>query len=280
MRHAAVALLLAFLPVDQAAAWGADGHSIVAEIAERRLTAGVRAKVEELLGPGVSLASISSWADDVRETRLETSRWHFVSMALDETVYDPEKHCVLDAERGDCVVAEIARARRDLACDTIPTERAEALKFLVHFVGDLHQPLHTMKEKIGGNRIPVTVEFPGLIGFHFAEPTNLHVVWDSKIIERATWAWGSHVDRLEAGWLKENKDELGDDPIAWALAAHKDATPAVEEVGDVPVGQVPVLQQDYFEMMLPVVDRQLALAGLRLAHVLNQVLGDNPPPCT
>ncbi len=84
------------------------------------------------------------------------------------------------------------------------------------------------------------------------------------------------MDRLEEGWLRENHDELGDDPIEWALAAHMEATSAVEEMPD---GDVTVLKQDYFEKTLPILDRQLALAGLRLARLLNEVLGDDPPAC-
>ncbi len=175
----AIAVLL-FAHSSQALSWGADGHSVVAEIAERRLSAEARAEVEELLGPGVSLASISSWADDVRSERRETSNWHFVDMPLAETQYDPAKYCKKNEKRGDCVIAAIGCARRELACTTIPTQRAEALKFLVHFVGDLHQPLHTMEEERGGNGFDVIADFPSLIDMELAMATNLHVIWDSR----------------------------------------------------------------------------------------------------
>jgi S1/P1 Nuclease len=125
-------------------AWGQEGHSIVAEIAQRRLSPQAAAMVSTLLGPGVSLGSIASWADDVRDSRPKTYNWHFVSIPIIRATYDPTVDCKPDPDKGDCVVAEVDRARKDMNCATDPVARAEALKFLVHFVGDLHQPFHTV----------------------------------------------------------------------------------------------------------------------------------------
>jgi hypothetical protein len=110
---AALAAVLLF-PV-QALAWGPEGHSIVAELAQHRLSPPAAAEVERLLGPGRSLASIGSWADDVRDDRPETYNWHFVDLALAEDRYEAGKHCHASA-KGDCIVAELERLKTELRC--------------------------------------------------------------------------------------------------------------------------------------------------------------------
>jgi hypothetical protein len=113
---------------------------------------------------GTHLADVSTWADDVRRDHPETSRWHYVDIPYVATNYDPARDCQA-TDHGDCVIAEIARAERVLG-DTSKSKagRAEALKFLVHFVGDMHQPLHSIERKdpvtghgdAGGNGVHVT----------------------------------------------------------------------------------------------------------------------------
>src|SRR5579871_495112 len=100
------ALVLAAGWAGQALAWGQEGHSIIAEVAQHRLSPPAAAEVARLLGQGRSLASVSSWADDVRDQRPETYNWHFVDIPLAEDRYDPAKHCK-PSEKGDCVVAEL-----------------------------------------------------------------------------------------------------------------------------------------------------------------------------
>src|SRR5262245_20991571 len=151
MRSVLLAAVLCF-SCQHVLAWGQEGHAIVAEIAQRHLSPKARARVAEILGVGVSLASISTWADDARSSRPKTYNWHFVDIPLDIRTYDAARDCKMVPEKGDCVVAAVARLRRELAArGTPPMARREALKFLVHFIGDLHQPLHTLLEEHGGN---------------------------------------------------------------------------------------------------------------------------------
>jgi hypothetical protein len=268
----ATTLLLASamtLAAADAFAWGQEGHSIVAEIAQRRLTAEAREAIDLILGiPGMSLASIASWADDVRAERPETARWHFVNFGT-PGAYNPATDCKQE-EGGDCIIAEIQRAEQDLTCGTTQQDRAQALAFLVHFVGDIHQPMHTLSEGRGGNAIKVVAAFRGTAGDILDADTNLHAVWDSTIIRRTTWAWGSYVQRLEAGWLLEHSHEpVDEDPIAWALEANTEALWMRELV---PWDSV--LGRFYYEAALRVVDQQLGRAGVRLAAVLNRWLGE------
>ncbi|HET9930468.1 MAG TPA: S1/P1 nuclease, partial [Polyangiaceae bacterium] len=147
--------LVAFLVLttlsSRARAWGPIGHETVAHLAERNLTSKARARVAELLGPRASLASIATWADDVRKARPETKNWHFIDIENDARTRRPDvaRFC----PEHDCVVDQIDMARQRLVDEKLTLgERSEALKFLVHFVGDLHQPLHCADDDDrGGN---------------------------------------------------------------------------------------------------------------------------------
>jgi len=116
--------------------------------------------VEHLLGNGYALAAIASWADNMRLLRPATANWHFVDIPIAADTYDPARDCKPDAKKGDCAVAELDRLREELRCAP-DKDKAEALKFAVHFVGDIHQPLHTVGDAIGGNAITVDVFMRG-----------------------------------------------------------------------------------------------------------------------
>jgi hypothetical protein len=90
---------------------------------------------------------------DIRNQRPETYNWHFVDIPLAETRYEAAKHCK-PSERGDCVVAELDRLRRDLQCAPTDGQKRDALRYVVHFIGDIHQPLHTVDEGRGGMMSP------------------------------------------------------------------------------------------------------------------------------
>jgi hypothetical protein len=271
-----LALLLAATAAANAFAWGGDGHSIVAEIASRRLTPEARAEMERLLGPGVSLASISNWADDIRGARPETYNLHFVDIPVKEDAYVRDVHCKA-SPKGDCIVAELDRERAVLACSANDAARREALRFATHFIGDMHQPLHTVDEARGGNDIKLDVDIrnakcPRCTPRRTSE--NLHQVWDSSLITATVWNWGAYVDRLEQGWLGSPAARSADagGVLEWMIESHKvattfwDWTPADKLVGD-----------DYYQKVLPQLDKQLGLGGLRLARFLNETLPRNKP---
>jgi hypothetical protein len=263
MKAGAVLLVAVFAlaPVQEAAAWGASGHSIVAEIAQRRLHPRALRQVKKLLGGEKSLASIASWADDITLLRPNTANWHFVNIPYDADDYLPARDCP-ETAKGDCAINAIARSRAVLADARAPAQqRAEALKFLVHFVGDVHQPLHcTDRNDAGGNKVAVAF---------FGSAMSLHAVWDYGIIDKHTFDWGQYVDELERNWIagKDLARLQRGSPVDWALEAHK---LAVEVVYVLPEDLK--LGEDYYRRALPVVDRQLALAGVRLAALLNQIL--------
>lgn len=251
-------------------AWGPDGHSIVAEIGERRLDANARAEVQRLLGPGHSLASEASWADEVRADRPATFKWHFVDIPLAHSTYDAAQDCPA-TPKGDCIVAALERARRALHCGA-DDERREALRWAVHLVADLHQPMHVIAEEQGGNTLAVGVAMGGLRcpGCRPARAAqNLHWVWDASLIAATTWNWGAYVHRLEDGWLAsaEARDAARGSVVDWTNETHAVAR---EVWSWTPAN--PVLDDDYYRKALPVLDRQLGRAGVRLAAFLDAAL--------
>jgi nuclease S1 len=268
MRITCLILGLLVLQHQEVKAWGAEGHSIVAEIAQRNLSPTARARIAELFPNGASAASLSFWADEIRDSLDQSNNWHFVSIPLDQTNYDENRDCFA-TPRGDCVIKAIERVRKTLAdSSALVSTRREALKFLVHFVGDLHQPLHTVKDRGGGAGF--------LLRFFVNVPkretvaTNLHWVWDTGLIRASFRSWGSYVDFLEDRWLPgRNVDELTrGTTVEWALDAHRVAI----DVAFASITPGSELGEEYLERARPHLDRQLAVAGLRLALILNETL--------
>jgi hypothetical protein len=279
-RMLALSAVLACAFASHALAWGQEGHSIVAEIAQRRLSLEAARMVERLLGGGHSLASVASWADDVRDAQPETSNWHFVDIPLAAPKYDAARDCKNDPKYGFCIVAELDRLRHELRCAT-GNDQVEALKFAVHFVGDIHQPLHTVLEDKGGNDIAVDLLMRGFTCGQTCEPsqiaTNFHAAWDFGLIEKIVWDWGAYVDRLEDGWLKSAEATRpgidGGSLVAWAEETHALAQTVwnIRPADD-------LLEDRYLRDVLPIFDRQLGVAGLRLAKFLNDAFSSRDCP--
>lgn len=263
----AAMLATALLPHD-ALAWGRDGHRIIADIAEQFLDPQAVRQVRALLAVenATALADVASWADDIRRQRPETARWHFVDIPVhpaagEPSGYDPARDC----PRGACVVAKIVEFERVLTDREAPErQRLEALKFVVHFVGDVHQPLHAADDNDrGGNDVRVTF---------LGRKTNLHAVWDTGIIETA--ARGDdrgYALRLASGITAAERERWSQGtPAAWADEAHGVAVRSI--YGTLP--HAGVLPPSYAADALPLVDAQLERAGVRLAAVLNAALGN------
>jgi S1/P1 Nuclease len=255
---AAVIIYLLIWPNPQAWAWGSEGHRIIADIAWDYLSDATLEKLEPFLGDN-DLASISTWADDIRKGRPETGPWHYVDIAPDSGGYQPK-----DCPDDNCVVAQIRKFARILGDPEQSLEaRGEALKFVVHFVGDLSQPLHAMADARGGNDIPVTAFGSARCG---AYPCNLHNVWDSELIEHTGVREHRYVRRLEKMIAADHLKSGSADPVVWANESLRLAKQAWVQPNT-------NIDEAYYLRERPVVDRQLALAGLRLARLLNEELG-------
>lgn len=246
-------------PAGTALAWGPEGHAVIADVAAAHLSQKAKTGVKKLLGHS-TMAGVSSWADVIRPVRPETYNWHFVDVEVEDSDYAPARDCK-DTPKGDCAIAAIERFRTVLADKTATkSARLEALKFLVHFVGDVHQPLHCADHHDrGGN--DVLVKYCG-------HGTNLHRAWDSDMISSAGLTedqYRAHVEGYVDGLSDPDLAKIqSGTPTDWVLEAHKEA---VDDSYKVPADKD--LCGAYTDTNLPIVDRQLADAGLRLAKVLN-----------
>ena len=252
-------LLLMPLPVYS---WGGEGHEIIAILAEQRLHPDTREKVNALLG-AMSVVEAATWADQVRDE--QTAPWHYVNIDLAASEYDAARDCL----NNQCVVGQIEQFRRVLVDDSGDLrERQRALMYLIHFVGDLHQPLHAGdNHDRGGN--DVQVEFLGQrINPYNGKSWNLHAVWDSGLIEARKTVPKVFVERLTI-WLRSQPVGAFEDGtvVDWAMESQGVAR---DNVYVLPEDHN--LGEDYYEANVPVVDQQLAKAGVRLAKLLNDAL--------
>ena len=280
-------LLFAFLTAMPAGAWGPVGHETVAYIAQDNLTPAAKAKITALLDQGEDLAGISNWADQVRQFgRPETAPWHFIDLPIrkDITVKDEQDYC----PNNDCVINQLQIYQGILGDESQPkSKRLEALKFVVHFMGDLHQPLHCADDgDRGGNDKLVRFKAPGHRG-HGAK-IKLHALWDHLIelkteedprqlatdlekmitpAEERTWKLGEDSDGELAGAFKPDEKNWAFENYQIAKTIiYKGMDPGPQDYTDNP------LHSDYYSKMRPIVEQQLEKAGIRLAYVLNEIL--------
>ena len=255
MRRFLLAASLLLLPAP-AHAWSVMGHHLTIRLAMDYLSTDALREVHRLLGTA-SLTDASTWADSIRTERPTTGPWHYINVPTDASFdgwarYCPSEGCVLSAiERYSSVLAD--RSRPD-------AERAEALRFLIHFVGDLHQPLHVGERgDRGGNLVKVTWQ---------GRPANLHSVWDSYLISSAELSEDAWFGRLRKTAKRMNRKEVSSGgPVDWAAESH---TLARDHVYELP--SPPELFGAYSTENLPRAEQRLAQAGIRIAALLNRLL--------
>lgn len=252
-----------------AEAWGEAGHRIVGAIAEARLGASARATVRELAGElPLSSPRIAAWADAQRDPA--TRAWHYVDIPFWSGRYLRARDCPRDA----CAVAEVVRAEAVLS-EADPrggaVASADALRWLVHLVADLHQPLHAGDARDrGGNDLRVRLR-------NRREPTNLHRIWDVEVV--APLVAGRRPEQVAreilarvpasdvAAWAAQT------DPAAWAEESNREARAIYAELGREPGdgALVPLTPFEYERAERARVETALARAGIRLAAALDRI---------
>ncbi len=284
-RLAIPAVLLALFVAAPVAAWSALGHKLVGELAQRHLSATANAEVARLLQGEAdpTLAGVATWADDLRnqdpESFRRTSRWHYVNLSSDSCRYAPERDC----KDGECVIAAIEAQRAILADRSQPLEaRRDALKFIVHFVGDVHQPLHAnSRNDQGGNRFQVSLRTDiepeayardryvgGLMG------TNLHSVWDYYVLAERGLDLQQYADRLDREPWPPVMDASAATPAAWAsescgLAEARRIYPTAADGQE----QHKLDSRAYSDKHRALAEQRIRIAAYRLATLLNDTLG-------
>jgi S1/P1 Nuclease len=246
-------------------AWGPEGHEIVANIALHDLSNNARTQIAAILGSttpdAIDLASVANWADKIRPFQPETAPWHFVDIPLQHKTYQPSVDCKND----DCVVAQIG-----LEVDALTNKsgnQLNTLRFLVHFVGDIHQPLHCEDNNDrGGNNVHVR--------FH-DQAIKLHQLWDSGLLEQMEEQDGLTARLILGITAADRADWSTGDPKDWALESHALAVkPAYALVPKRQGRLLPVLDESYETAADPIVSARLQRAGVRLAVLLNRIYGN------
>jgi len=266
------ALLFTFCTffVHQSNQWGMDGHKIIASIAYNRLTETAQKSVATFI-PGNALPDIASLPDDFNHT--PNGKWsasfHYCNLPRDATEFlmsDCPAYCVVKSIKNYTAIlyseSKVLNSRCDLSHGVEPC----ALSFLVHYVADIHQPLHvSYTDDRGANSIEVNF---------FGQKTNLHSVWDEKIIRKWNNNWYSATKELNV-MINDKpmliKKYLNDmNPIHWADESYDYVTSTVynfttsnSRTKELEIGQ------EYFERSLPIIQERLIAAGVRLANLLN-----------
>jgi hypothetical protein len=267
MKAVAVAVLVLFIsPVVRA--WGGDGHQLTCLIAEDRLTPAAKKGIHELLGDDVNIsdAEVASWADTIKRAHRNQGPWHYVDIPVDAKSYDAKR----DGQNGDNIIDKINEYATVLADTTKPKQDREvALRFLVHLVGDIHQPLHCAERNndAGGNKVNV-------LFLNRTKPVNLHTCWDSLILiaHKGKTRSASYADALNAKITsKQAADWSKGAPVTWANESHALAVNVVYH--DVPESKEPAkMEQADVDRYGAVIDQQLQRGGVRLAELLNRAL--------
>ena len=239
---------------EEAFFWGQNGHRVTGEIAEQFLTKRAKRKIDKIL-QGEGLAFVSTYADEIKSDRKyrKYSSWHYVNMDSNETYEASEKN-----PKGDLVTA-IDTCVKVLKNDESSEEDVVFhLKMLVHLVGDLHQPMHIgRREDKGGNKIQVQ---------WFGQGTNLHSVWDTKIIENFNMSYLELANNSKRLSKKQIETIKNGSVIDWVDEVHQITNKVYNSVK---VGEN--LRYRYSYDYLETVRNQLQKGGIRLAKVLNDI---------
>ena len=267
MKRINVLLLSAVMLMSSISAfgWGAKGHDVVAAIAEQNLTSKARKELAKILD-GKSIVYYSSWMDNLQNSPDwkggydKTKTWHYANVDKGLTYQTMKKE-----EKGDVVTAltELTREMTENYDNLSDSLKADYVKMIVHMVGDLHCPMHAGRlSDRGGNGCKVK---------WFGQKTNLHSIWDSKMIESARkWSyteWRDHLDRKGKKFYKAAVQGGYED---WFMATVENAAELydyVERQGK----DEPNFSYQYVYDFSPMLEEQLLLGGLRLAHVLNSI---------
>jgi hypothetical protein len=266
-------------------AWGGDGHKIVCEIAFQEVHANTRARIRALMANDPQFQRFADscvWADDIR-ARVSSgdpafqrfrrfTNSHFVNFArAAATVSATGCTRIVGAERQPCVIDAITEFAQQLRNGTTPQMRLEALKFLAHLVGDVHQPLHAgYGDDLGGNRERVRLAN--------GDSTNLHSVWDGFMVTNAGKTWEQYARELQADINPIDREAWSSiDPVAWARESYQMVEDDVYEDRGAPGADgKPVINRNYYLLNQLNVERRLKQAGVRLARLLEQALGTTP----
>lgn len=264
----ALVSIAALFNTTAAFSWGPTGHDVVAAIAEAHLTPKTHEALDKILG-GHSIVYYSSWMDGIQNSPYweagykQTKTWHYANVDKGETYQSMKKN-----EAGDVVVAteRLVGELKNNYENLTDSMRADYVKMIVHMVGDMHCPMHAGRlSDLGGNRTKVR---------WFGRNTNLHSVWDSKIVESArNWSyseWRDQLDRPNRGQEDEFYESVSGGTIEeWFVETVENAAVIYEYVEG--KEENPNLSYQFVHDFSPMLENRLLVGGYRLAYVLNSI---------
>lgn len=272
MKRIVLIVLSTFIMMESVSlyAWGPMGHDVVASIAEQHLNRKTKRKISRLLG-GHSIVYYSSWMDNIQNSPYwengynQTKTWHYANVDKGLTYQTMQKN-----ENGDVVnslemLTDAMINRYDELTDSM---KVDYVKMIVHMVGDLHCPMHAGRlSDRGGNNTKVK---------WFGQPTNLHSVWDSRMIDAARkWnytEWVEQLDRTNRKYIKNVTEGSYEDWFTTTVANASKIYNYVEAIDQqLPEEELPNLSYQFVYDFSPMLEEQLLLGGYRLAHVLNTI---------
>lgn len=263
MKRTVLALYLSFFASSLVFGWGQKGHDTVALIAENHLTDATRAAVDSLLD-GYSIVYWANWLDNASHTQdfEYTKTWHYKNIDKGQSFEKAPK-----IKEGNIVDAIYQQVEVLQDPSSSFKDKSLALKMVVHFLGDIHQPLHMghASDK-GGNYWKVKF---------FKTGSNLHTVWDTNLVDAAhAWShteWQHEIDRLQE--KAQNEIIMKGNPDSWGKETFNICTEIYEKTP-----QETIISYDYIADWTPVIEQQLLKGGLRLADVLNSIFDPSYVP--
>lgn len=246
------------------AAWSPEGHQVIARMAALYLTKNAKTQVEDLLGGGAAdaMSKASTWANEIEAKRPETKSWHYVNIPLAEGKYNADRDC----PGGNCAIARMAADMKILADKSQPAEkRAEALKFLINLMGEIHQPLRCVDDGLDHGR-DVKVQFGD-------RRTNLFDIWETDMVKSMQGTPDQLVSRLSTKIKPEHRKFWASGSlVTWCeesaghakVNIHSDLHGAAKLSN----GEL-LLSVEYTDVKRRLVSELLSQAAVRLAAALN-----------
>jgi len=235
--------------------WGFKGHRAVATIAEKHLDAGI-VKTVSILLQGQNMAAVSTWADENRDSK--SAPWHYINLPLG--LNHDQFVAAVKAQGADNVYGAILATEAKLQDkNRSQGDKNEDLKYLIHLIGDAHQPMHVSgKEDKGGNTIQLRFDGKG---------TNLHSLWDSRLIDHEGINEAEIPAKYDQASAKEIKSWLNSTPMDWIWESYQISSVLY---GESKSGQE--IDEAYYQKYIQTIHKRINQAGIRLSGELNRIL--------